>query len=365
MNFYYNLTVTALFLHQALDFFDILVFTLTRKEGVTIGGGSGTPGVNEAAIIAGIDHIDSISAVFDRGGATGRRRVDSRGQEIAFSDPMRILLSLVNPALHDSLQYKALVELLTSRYWDRVLGQEIFAHFHKNGDGFNKVQKLLSELTGIDFMGKVIPSTTYPTDIKFSTKFKRTYTGEDQLDAHYMSEDMVVKMWLADEVPAYQEAMDVIENTPLVIFSCGSINGSVLCNCLPIGMKEAFQRSKAKMYLITNLVSTRNETHAFTPLHFPKLIRKYSGIRLTGLIVPEMTRLQFENQYPDVSEVYASDHAYFLGWEDSELYSAQSAGIEIITHQATKIVETPDGEKIVRHDPGRLAEAIEKLLAYQ
>src|SRR5581483_167322 len=166
------------------------------KNIVTIGGGNGSPVINEALLRSGkVKFIDTITAVFDTGGATGRRRTDSRGQELAYSDPMRNMLSLANPKQRQTPQYKALVKLMTSRSWGKVLGQEIFAHFHKDGDGFDNVQNQLSELTGIKFLGRVIPSTTCSTNIVFKTKSGRIYTGENQLDDHSMSKDTIEKMW--------------------------------------------------------------------------------------------------------------------------------------------------------------------------
>lgn len=331
---------------------------------VTIGGGNGSPVVNEALLRTNeVDFIEAISAVFDTGGATGRRRVDSRGQELAYSDAMRNVLSLSDPTKRDSPEYKALQKMMTNRSWGKVLGQEYFAHFHKDGDGFDEILDELSKLTGLKFMGTVIPSTTSSTNIIFSTNSGRIYTGEDQLDSHSMSKDMVVNMWLEKAVPAYKNAMDAIQNASLIILSCGSLHGSVLCNTLPIGMREAFQRTHARLFLVTNLVSSRNETNQFTPVNFVKLIEKYTGIRPTGLIVPEMSRRSFEETHKEVAFLYDLEHSHFLGWEGSELEKfSTSERVEIITHNAVTIRETSANEKVVRHDPGRLADTLKSLL---
>lgn len=336
----------------------------TEARIVTVGGGNGNPVINESLLGTGmVSYINVISAVFDMGGATGRRRTDSRGMEIAYSDPMRNLASLADPNQRNTPQYKALLEHLKSRQWGKVLGQDVFAHFHRDGDGFDGVQEHLTNLTGINFMGKVLPSTAESTNIKFSTGSGRIYTGENQLDEHYMSKDMVVDMWLEKDVLAYTDAKDAIEKATLIILACGSVRGSVLCNTLPLGMREAFHRSQAQIYLVTNLVSTRNETHDFKPADFAALVNSYIGEgRLNGLIVPEVTRAKFEEIYPEVSYIYDLDHSYFLGWEDNELKMAEETGIKIVTHNATIVVDSDGKERTVRHDPSKLSEALKSLL---
>ncbi|MEK7127783.1 MAG: 2-phospho-L-lactate transferase CofD family protein [Patescibacteria group bacterium] len=51
---------------------------------VTIGGGSGTPVLNEALLLVGVKKITSIVTVMDSGGITGRMRTDAMGKEVAY-----------------------------------------------------------------------------------------------------------------------------------------------------------------------------------------------------------------------------------------------------------------------------------------
>lgn len=334
------------------------------KRVVTIGGGNGSPVINEALLLTGrVKHIDAISAVFDTGGATGKRRTDSRGQELAYSDPMRNLLSLVNPSQGKTNAYQALVQLMTNRSWGKVLGQDVFAHFHENGRGFDSVQEQLTKLTCLNFMGKILPATTCSTNIVFETASGRIYTGEDKLDTHAMSKDMIKDMWLEKKAYAYKETLKAIKKASIIFFSCGSIYGSVFCNTLPIGIKEAFKKTKARVFIVTNLVSTRNETHNFKPANFIHLIKKYAGIKPNGLIVPNMTRGEFENKFKDAAKLYSLDHSFFLGWEKKELEkTSKKEEVEIIFHNATTIIETKTNEKVVRHDPKELSKTLKKLL---
>lgn len=335
---------------------------MTNESIVTIGGGSGAPIINQALLQTGkVDYINAIAAVYDSGGATGRRRLDAFGQEIAYSDAMRILLSLISGGA--TPQALSIIE-----HWfnnrdsrDRVLGHTIVHHLFGQDHGFTQIENDLKGL-GFDIKGRVIPSCTQPTNIKFITASRKEYLGEHELDNQRMSQDMVQNMFLDPKASVYPPAHDAIKNASLIILCCGSFYGSVLANFLPRGMQEAIKASKAKIFLVTNLVTTRNETHNFSPGDFLGITKKFIGRVPNGLIVPQMTRQEFENKFPDVAHSYELEYSHFLGWESPELQSFQKENVKIITHDAVNIVKTDNGQKIVRHDPTRLAKALNTIL---
>lgn len=299
----------------------------------------------------------------DSGGITGRMRVDSAGQEIAYSDALRTLLSLIDPKTLNNKKVRELKDLLGKRN-DRGqdLGYTIFSHFFDNNkNGFENIQTKLEKLTDIRFKGQIIPITLKSTNIVFKTKLGRIYKGEHELDDKRMSKDRVTKMWLEPKVPAYKGAMAAVKGSDIVIFSCGSLYGSVLCNLLPLGMKKALRESKAKKILITNLASTRNETHNFTPREFVQIFKKYTGLSkpIDIMVVPELTKEEFEKKYPQVAKRYASEHSFFLGWDSKELEKVRKIGIKIITHQAT-IIEPK--HLTLRHHTGKLGEVLKSLI---
>ncbi len=329
----------------------------------TIGGGSGTPVVNEALILGGSQNIKSIVTVMDSGGVTGRMRIDSDGKQIAYSDALRTLLSLIDPESASPGTIQTLKDILRSRNSrQQDLGYIFFSHFFdREKNGFEDIQSRLTALTGIKFKGKVLPVTMYPTDIVFLTRLGRRYKGEHEFDDKRMSTDTVKTMFLDPSVIAYAPAIDAVEKADTIFFCCGSLHGSVLCNLLPGGMRDALAKSKAKKVLITNLVSTRNETHDYKPSDFVEIFREYSGMDtpIDVLVVPQMTRSEFESKYPDIAERYASEHSFFLGWEEQDLYAAQGQGIEIVTHNATYIEPI---QRTVRHNSKELAPVVKEVI---
>jgi uncharacterized cofD-like protein len=330
---------------------------------VTIGGGSGSPIINESLLRTNkVDGLVAVAAVYDTGGATGRRRLDAYGQELAYSDAMRILLSLVSPDNINFQAFQTVKELFNHRDGrDRVLGQDIFSRFFSPTDGFIKIEQHLTAL-GINLKGRVLPSSTQPTNITFVTSSGRTFTGEHLFDDQRMSKDTILDMYLNPPVRAYGPAADAIAQAKLIILSCGSLYGSVLANFLPQGMKAALSQSPAKMFYITNLTSTRNETHNFTPGDFVNIIKKYTGKPPDGLIVPQISRPEFEKAHPDIARLYDLEHSHFLGWSPPELHAVEAAGVRIITHQATTVVKGKNNYRVIRHDPRKLSVALQKIL---
>jgi len=333
-----------------------------HKKILTVGGGSGLPTINEALHHTNqFPHMDSIGAVFDSGGATGRRRIDAYGREVAHGDTLRVLGSLVHPDNRDA-KYDVMQKWLKHRDTrDRVLGQDMLERFSSPDTGYEEIQKDWETL-GINFTGRLLPASTEPSHIVFTTGSGRQFNGEHNFDEERMSKDPVMNMVLSPEVQAFGPTADALSQAELIVLSSGDLLPSVLANFLPGGMKEALAKSTAPMFLVTNLVSTRNVTHQFQPEDFVSIVEQYTGRRPDGLIVPEMSRGAFESRHPRVSSLYDLEHSHFLGWEDEALHDFQAnEGVRIVTHQATDVVmKGPRG--IVRHNPEKLANALREIL---
>lgn len=329
------------------------------KKIVTIGGGTGTPIVNEALLLAGAKYISSIVTVMDSGGLTGRRRTDSQGQEIAFSDALRTLLSLVSSKDKKLSRFRALEKILSSRSETDQIGYSIFSHLFDQKYGFTPIQNQLEALCGIKFQGQIIPITTGSTNIVFQTNSGEVFHGEHELDNHRMSKDAVKKIWLEPKVDAFSQAVEAIKDADVIIFALGSFYGSVIVNLLPSGVKEAFQKSKALKVYVTNLASTRNETHQYLPLDFATVFKKYSRLKkpLDILIVPKLTRLEFEKKFPEATKNYDNEHSHFLGWDNSQINKVE--GVKLFFHQATVVDPI---HKRLRHDPKKLAVTFRQIL---
>ena len=238
----------------------------------TIGGGTAMPVVNKALIKAGFKDIRSIVTTFDSGGDTGRIRTDERGGVLAFSDYWRSLISLWN----DGKQKEIWEDML--RYRDgrgRNFGNMFFQFLSEKEGNLGEVDELFSELTGAKLEGDVIPVSLGLSNICFRTVSGKEYYGENFIDDLRMSDDKIEEIWLNPQVEANKEAVEAMETAEVIIICPGTTYGSVIPNFLPVGMTEAYNKSKAKKILLTNILATANEVTETTQIGYVKIFEKY------------------------------------------------------------------------------------------
>lgn len=246
-----------------------------QRKICTIGGGSGMPVVNRALVKAGFEGIRSIVTTMDSGGDSGRMRTDERGRILAYSDYWRSLISL----WQDGNQKKIWEEML--RYRDgrgRNFGNVFFQFISERVGDMSKVDRLFAQLTGAKLIGEVVPVSIRSANLCFSTESSKTYVGEHYLDEHRMSADVVTKVWLEPEIEANVEAIRAIDEAEVIIFCPGSIYGSILVNLLPMGMMEAYKKSRAKKILISNIVTVSNENRRGSQRDYEEIYRQYLGL---------------------------------------------------------------------------------------
>jgi uncharacterized cofD-like protein len=323
---------------------------------VTIGGGTGAPIVLQALIKAGFSQINAICAATDSGGRTGIIRSDERDKVIAISDLLRSLIALAPTDSEQIDGFKELLSVTDSR--NRNLGYFIYyALLEYFEDDFMEVQSLFEKVTGIEFLGCGIPVTLKATTLCFKTESGNIHRGEHELDLYAMSRDLVADIWLQPAVRATPKAIQAIKEATHIVYCPGSTYGSIIANFLPIGITNALKVTEAKKILITNLVSTRNETHEFKPINYWELFCKYTQLEnpFDVLIAPNISQAEFEKQYPDVARRYADEHSYFLGWTANELESLQQKGVQIVLGEHYSVTKEL---KRVRHNSDTLRKVL-------
>lgn len=285
---------------------------------VTIGGGSGMPIINQALVRAGFNNINSIVTTLDSGGDSGRIRTDERGLVLAFSDYWRSLMSLWN----DGDQKDYWQDML--KYRDgrgRNFGNIFFQFMAEKSGSLSKVDSLFSLLTQANMCGQVIPVATSPADICFETKSGKRFFGEHNMDDQRMSLDMVERVWLSSEISANPEALRVMENADMIILCPGSLYGSILTNLLPKGMRESFEKTKAKKMLVTNLMSVSNETNAFDQDDYVKTINKFANVRFDYILMNDWDKID-DGLLSKILESYSWEHSAPIKYNPSGVNEA-------------------------------------------
>lgn len=308
----------------------------------TIGGGSGMPIVNKALIKAGFENINSIVTTFDNGGDTGRMRTDERGRILAFSDYWRALISLWD----DGKQKEIWEEML--RYRDgrgRNFGNTFFQFLSEKEINLGEVDDLFCKLTGAKLKGKVIPVSLDSSNICFRTISKKTYKGENFIDELRMSGDCIEEIWLEPKVKGNKEALRVLESADVIILGPGTIYGSVLPNLLPIGMAQAFNKSKAKKIFIVNIFSPANETKTATQVEYIKIFEKYLNKKNPFDLILMADMVAFDKvDYKNILKLYKLEHATLVTKKKDDKYPTVMADVAVIDEKNMRL----------RHSEGKL-----------
>lgn len=273
----------------------------------TVGGGTAMPVVNQALIRAGFRNISSIVTTFDSGGDSGRIRTDERGGVLAFSDYWRSLISLWN----DGKQRELWDEIL--RYRDgrgRNFGNTFFQFLSEKEGDLGMVDSLFSKLTGAKLEGEVIPVSLGLSNICLKTVSGKEYKGENFIDDLRMSNDRIAEIWLEPQVKANKEAVDALKKSEVIIVCPGTTYGSVLPNFLPTGMAEAYNQSKAKKMLMTNILATANEVKDATQRGYVDIFKKYlkTSSPFDLVLMADVSKLN-KKIFKKVLDFYKLEHA--------------------------------------------------------
>ncbi len=324
---------------------------MSRKIKVcTIGGGSGMPIVNMALVRAGFEGIKSIVTTFDNGGDTGRTRTDERGEIMAFSDYWRSLISLWK----DGEQKKIWEEMLRYRDGrDRNFGNSFFRFMAEKCGDPSKVDTLFASLVKADLKGEVIPVSLEPSNISFETLSGKKYNGEKYLDDLRMSMDRIKKIWLNPEVEANAEAIEALRQADYIVICTGSLYGSIISNFLAKGMSDAYNQSKAKKILMTNLVSVPIEAEKLNLGEYIKIFGKYLGDgKLFDLaIMPDFSHIGSEEMKEIVAN-YQVEHSILFDNNNN------CDGLGIICD----VVAVDKNNMRLRHSEEKLATLFAKIL---
>jgi 2-phospho-L-lactate transferase/gluconeogenesis factor (CofD/UPF0052 family) len=183
----------------------------------------------------------------------------------------------------------------------------------------------------------------------------------------------------ADQRQIFRQALDAVEQADAIILGPGSLFESILPNLLIPSVREAIQRSKARKIYICSLMTEPGLTSGFGVADHIRQIVRYGGF------APDYVMVNAQRIDPDVRQIYeaANQSPVFLNPEDYEetivsttdRVTARDVIVEgsvvIETDLASSVVQLTasldhPGEgrtvRVLRHDPEKLAAAIQEIL---
>lgn len=322
---------------------DVLHDQRQRRRGrrmVVVGGGTGL-----STLLRGLkaysSHLTAVVTVFDDGGSSGRLR-----RELGILPPGDIRDCLVALAESEPL----MTRLFEYRFQGGALDGHAFGNLFiaslagVTGDLENAVKETSKVL---NIRGRVLPSAV--EDVMLVAEFAdgTVVEGESQIP-RARKRIRAVRLKPTDVAPL-PEVLQAIAEAELIVLGPGSLYTSVLPNLLVRGVAGAIRSSGALCLYVCNVMTQPGETDGFTASDHVRALLAQVGRGLFSHVLVNtqrprsralLTRYEAEGAVPVQADL---DRVRQLGIEP--------VGLDLISE-----------EDVVRHDPGRLAGAIMRLL---
>jgi uncharacterized cofD-like protein len=306
---------------------------------VAIGGGTGL-----STLLRGLKeytaNLTAVVTVADDGGSSGRLR-----QELGVLPPGDIRNCLVALADNES----TMAELFQYRFNE---GDGLTGHSFGNlflaamcgiaGD-FDRAIKESSRVLAIK--GRVLPSTLANVALEATLADGSVVCGESAI-SHTATPIVSVRLIPGDCEPL-DEAIEAILGADAIILGPGSLYTSVMPNLLVPGIAEAIEHSMAFKIYVCNIMTQPGETDGMTAADHVRALLKGTGRQVFDYVLVNV------EQPHRLLRRYESERAYQVR---PDVKAVAAMGVTPIYGKF--VSET----QLVRHDAGKLANSLMKLI---
>lgn len=206
--------------------------------------------------------------------------------------------------------------------------------------------------------GKVLPVTHEKTHLCVEYENGKIVKGEGFIDENLLEKSRIKTAFLEPAVAAYPASIERILESDVIVIGPGDLYTTIIPLFLVDGMKEALQKTKAKIVYVVNLMTKSGQTVSYTAKDHLKDIETYLGRSVDSIIIHKGT---IDEQ---IVEWYESHHEQRviddLG-SDPRVLRVDIADNTMVEHnKADKIAAY--ARSILRHDGNRVAQAVMSLL---
>jgi uncharacterized cofD-like protein len=319
-----------------------------RKKILTIGGGSG-----QFALLAGLrelNHIDitSVVSMFDSGGSTGRLR-----RQLGMLPPGDAVKCVLALSPFGDIAEKMLLKKFRGHtgLQGHHAGNLLLTALSQYTGSFPVAIQALAEV--LEARGRVLPVTIDKATLVAELSDGKRIFGESAIDRPNGEQRPKIKNLLlvphhGDRVSVYPPVLDAISATDHIIIGPGDLFTSILsCLILP-GIKEALQRTAAKILYVMNIMTKFGETDGFNGFDFIQKLEECVERRMDGII--------YNTKKPgqETLKLYADQKAEFVEFEYD-----QTLGEKRVIHACDLLAEATS---MVRHDSAKLAALIKAIV---
>lgn len=319
---------------------------------VVIGGGTGS-----YTVLSGIkkytDNITALVNMSDDGGSTGVLR-DELGV-LPAGDIRQCLVALSETEkVRDLFTYR----FNEGSFKGHSFGNIFISTVEKMTDSFEKAVELASELLNIK--GRVMPITLDKVSLIATTEDGGKIKGENKIGSVKLSS---LRPNLSYDVPArvHKPAKEAILSADVVVIAPGNLNGSIGPALIVKGVGDALEKTKAKVVVVSNLVTKPGQTEDFTVIDHVSEIERFAGANFVDYVV-----YNTDEPTKQMKDTYVRDGEYMLEFDLEELDNQKyrAVGLPLIDKTPIKLDEhdkISHVRSLIRHDKDALAREVMKI----
>ena len=203
-------------------------------------------------------------------------------------------------------------------------------------------QKAIETISQIlKLKGKVLPFTEDEVTLVGEMEDNEIIEGEHNITKYPKK---IKKVYYKEEPTISEELLLEIETADLILLSMGSLFTSVIPNLLSKSIKNAIDKSPAKIVYCCNLFTQPGETDNFKVSHHIKTLNKYLGKRKINYVIANEGKIDKE-----LANKYANEEQKDPIIIDKS--QIEKTGAELITDDLVYIkMQTEEHKNVFRHN---------------
>lgn len=319
------------------------------KKVTVISGGTGT-----FVVLSGLKNFDLdlsvVVTMMDSGGSTGRLR-----DQLGVLPPGDLRQCLV--ALSDAPLLWRKLFLYRFEKGDlegHNFGNIFLAALEKVSNSYDEAIETVSYV--LKTKGKVIPVTLDKLHLIAEYENGKKIAGESLIDENHTEKSRIKNSYLQPQGKANPKAVTSIEEAEYIVIGPGDLYTSIIPILLVPGVKEAFQKTKAKIIYIMNLMTKSGQTTDYKASDHLKDLSTYLGrapnyILINNGDIPN----DIMESYKRYNEMKVVNDIGKNGYEVIEADLVDNSKIE---KNSSDILY----RSILRHDSNKVASQLKKII---
>lgn len=323
---------------------------------VIFGGGTGQFNLLRGLVdLNSPEFITAVPGTWDSGGSSGRLRTELG--ILPPGDARRCLIAL----MEDEQQREIALQLFEDRLEGfgqtlegQAVGNLIIAWLEKAYGGQDKALDAARKLFSVK--SKISPVTLSKSVLMAKTTGGRELTGEVVIDTRgeqpsFTPNDTISSLFFESPPKVNPEVLEAIKQADKIIFAMGSLYTSIIPHLLVPGVREEILASKAKLYLISNIMTELGQTDNLKTVsgHLKEFIRYLKEGSRLDFIVVNSTQLP-EN----IVRIYQNEGQTPIYLDEQECQTV-APNAQVLKGELASYLEN---EHLLRHDPQKLASII-------